>query len=116
MVGDTYTQVDSGLSPGQSIVLVDWPKRFLPRTNTTNLCSNLGGGGGAGGFFGGAAGHPRWRRRFPDPEHWWRRWRRAERLRRITHFPNRRTNREMARVVDELTIGLGSVTNRCHRP
>jgi HlyD family secretion protein len=53
MVGDTYTQVDSGLSPGQSVVLVDYAEAVPSSNNNTNLGSVLGGGSGAGGFFGG---------------------------------------------------------------
>jgi hypothetical protein len=59
MVGDTYTRVDSGLSPGQSVVLVDYAEA-VPSSNTnTNLGNVLGGGGGGffpggGGFFPGA--------------------------------------------------------------
>jgi HlyD family secretion protein len=56
MVGDSYTQVDSGLSPGQSVVLVDYAQAVPSSNNNTNLGSVLGGAGGAGGFFG----------RFPD--------------------------------------------------
>jgi trimeric autotransporter adhesin len=53
MVGNTYTQVKSGLTPGQSVVLADYAEA-VPSSNTnTNLGSFLGGGGGAGGFFGG---------------------------------------------------------------
>jgi HlyD family secretion protein len=55
MVGDVYTQVDSGLSPGQSVVLVDYAEP-VPSSNTnttTGLGGLLGGGGGGGGFFGG---------------------------------------------------------------
>lgn len=56
MVGDTYTQVKSGLTPGQSVVLADYAEA-VPSSNTnTNLGSFLGGGGGAGGFFGGGGG------------------------------------------------------------
>ena len=55
MVGDTYTQVDSGLSPGQSVVLVDYAEAVPSSNNNTNLGSVLGGGGG---FFGGAGGFP----------------------------------------------------------
>jgi multidrug efflux pump subunit AcrA (membrane-fusion protein) len=58
MVGDTYTQVDSGLSPGQSVVLVDYAEAVPSSNNNTNLGSVLGGGGGAGGFFGGTGGFP----------------------------------------------------------
>ena len=54
MVGDTYTQVDSGLSPGESVVLADYAEPVpSSNTNTTLLGSLLGGGGGGGGFFGG---------------------------------------------------------------
>ncbi len=56
MVGNTYTQVKSGLTPGQSVVLADYAEA-VPSSNTnTNLGSFLGGGGGAGGFFGGGGG------------------------------------------------------------
>jgi trimeric autotransporter adhesin len=56
MVGDTYTQVLSGLTPGQSVVLANYAEA-VPSSNTnTNLGSFLGGGGGAGGFFGGGGG------------------------------------------------------------
>ena len=56
MVGNTYTQVDSGLSPGQSIVLADYAEAVpSSSSDTTNLGNLLGGGGGAGGFFGGGA-------------------------------------------------------------
>ncbi len=53
MVGDVYTQVDSGLSAGQSVVLVDYAEP-VPSSNT-NATGGLGGflGGGAGGFPGG---------------------------------------------------------------
>ncbi len=67
MVGDTYTQVLSGLAPGQSVVLVDYAEA-VPSSNsntTSNLGSFLGGGGGGafrapifgggGGGFGGGA-------------------------------------------------------------
>jgi multidrug efflux pump subunit AcrA (membrane-fusion protein) len=54
MVGDTYTQVTSGLTPGQSVVLADYAEAVpSSNTNTNNLGNILGGGGGAGGFFGG---------------------------------------------------------------
>ena len=53
MVGQTYTQVLSGLTPGQSVVLVDYAEA-VPSSNTnTNLGSFLGGGGGGFGGFGG---------------------------------------------------------------
>jgi len=53
MVGDTYTQVLSGLAPGQSVVLVDYAE-IVPSSNS-NTTSNLGSflGGGGGGFGGG---------------------------------------------------------------
>ncbi|HWF15625.1 MAG TPA: efflux RND transporter periplasmic adaptor subunit [Acidimicrobiales bacterium] len=53
MVGDVYTEVDSGLSAGQSVVLVDYAEP-VPSSNT-NTTGGLGGflGGGAGGFPGG---------------------------------------------------------------
>jgi len=50
MVGDTYTQVDSGLSPGQSVVLVDYAEA-VPSSNTNTSLGNVLGGGGGGGFF-----------------------------------------------------------------
>jgi HlyD family secretion protein len=54
MVGNTYTQVESGLSPGESIVLADYAQAVpSSSSDTTNLGNLLGGGGGAGGFFGG---------------------------------------------------------------
>ena len=54
MVGDTYTQVLSGLSDGQSVVLADYAEA-VPSSNT-DLTNALGGGGfgGGRGFFGGA--------------------------------------------------------------
>jgi multidrug efflux pump subunit AcrA (membrane-fusion protein) len=58
MVGDVYTQVDSGLTPGQSVVLADYAEA-VPSSNTNSvggLGNFLGGGGGAGGFFGGGGG------------------------------------------------------------
>ena len=63
MVGDTYTQVISGLSPGQSVVLADYAEA-VPSSNSdsTDLGNALGGGGGfpgGGAFFsnGGAGFH-----------------------------------------------------------
>jgi hypothetical protein len=54
MVGDVYTQVDSGLSPGQSVVLVDYAET-VPSSNTdSNGLGNFLGGGGSfpgGGVF-----------------------------------------------------------------
>jgi hypothetical protein len=67
MVGATYTQVDSGLTPGQSVVLVDYAEP-VPSSNTNSLGglgSFLGGGGGnfVGGpgafFFGHGGGGPK---------------------------------------------------------
>jgi HlyD family secretion protein len=67
MVGDTYTQVVSGLAPGQSVVLVDYAEA-VPSSNTNSLGglgSFLGGGGGnsffggRGAFFGGGGGGPK---------------------------------------------------------
>jgi trimeric autotransporter adhesin len=54
MVGDTYTQVLSGLSDGQSVVLAAYAEA-VPSSNT-DLTNALGGGGfgGGRGFFGGA--------------------------------------------------------------
>ena len=53
MVGDTYTQVLSGLSDGESVVLADYAEA-VPSSNT-DLTNALGGGGGFGGAgFGGA--------------------------------------------------------------
>ncbi len=54
MVGDTYTQVLSGLSDGQSIVLADYAEA-VPSSNT-DLTNALGGGGFGGGGFGGFGG------------------------------------------------------------
>ncbi len=62
MVGATYTQVDSGLSPGQSVVLVDYAEAVPSSNSNTNLGNVLGGGGGqffpgaGGGFPGGGSG------------------------------------------------------------
>jgi len=58
MVGDVYTQVRSGLSPGQSVVLADYAEA-VPSSNTNTVGgvgSLLGGGSGGGGFPGGAGG------------------------------------------------------------
>jgi HlyD family secretion protein len=63
MVGDTYTQVVSGLTPGQNVVLVDYAES-VPSSNTNSLGglgSFLGGGGGnnfggPGAFFFGRGG------------------------------------------------------------
>jgi trimeric autotransporter adhesin len=57
MVGSEYTQVLSGLTPGQSVVLADYAEA-VPSSNTeTNTFGGLGGlGGGGGGFGGGGFG------------------------------------------------------------
>ncbi len=57
MVGSEYTQVLSGLTPGQSVVLADYAE-VVPSSNTeTNTFGGLGGlGGGGGGFGGGGFG------------------------------------------------------------
>ena len=52
MVGDTYTQVLSGLAPGQSVVLADYSEA-VPSSNT-NTFGGLNGFNGGGGFGGGA--------------------------------------------------------------
>ncbi len=52
MVGATYTQVLSGLSPGQSVVLADYAQA-VPSSNTNTNVLGGGGGGGGGFFFGG---------------------------------------------------------------
>ena len=61
MIGDTYTQVVSGLKDGQSVILADYAEA-VPSSNT-DLTTALGGGttgfggfGGAGGFGGGGFG------------------------------------------------------------
>ncbi|HEX3333892.1 MAG TPA: efflux RND transporter periplasmic adaptor subunit [Acidimicrobiales bacterium] len=53
MIGNTYTQVLSGLTPGQSVVLVDYSEA-VPSSNS-NTTAGLGNflGGGSGGFPGG---------------------------------------------------------------
>ena len=63
MVGATYTQVLSGLSDGQSVVLADYAEA-VPSSNT-DLTNALGDGGfgGAGAFFGGGAGGQTFRAR-----------------------------------------------------
>jgi uncharacterized membrane protein len=55
MVGDTYTQVLSGLTPGQSVVLADYAEP-VPSSNTSTLGGFGGGGFGGGGFGGGGGG------------------------------------------------------------
>ena len=52
MVGDIYTQVLSGLTSGQSVVLADYSEA-VPSSNTNTL-GGLGGFSGGGGFGGGA--------------------------------------------------------------
>jgi multidrug efflux pump subunit AcrA (membrane-fusion protein) len=55
MVGDTYTQVLSGLTPGESVVLANYAAP-VPSSNTATLGGFGGlGGGGGGGFGGGGA-------------------------------------------------------------
>jgi hypothetical protein len=54
MVGDTYTQVQSGLTLGQSVVLADYALA-VPSSNTDTF-GGLGGGFGGGGFGGGGFG------------------------------------------------------------
>jgi trimeric autotransporter adhesin len=56
MVGEIYTQVLSGLTPGQSVVLADYAEP-VPSSNTDTFGGGLGGFSGAGGFggFGGGA-------------------------------------------------------------
>ncbi len=58
MVGDEYTQVLSGLTPGESVVLADYAES-VP-SSSTNTFGGVGGllGGGGGGFFGGGGGFP----------------------------------------------------------
>jgi multidrug efflux pump subunit AcrA (membrane-fusion protein) len=57
MVGDEYTQVLSGLSPGQSVVLADFSQAVpSTSTNTDEFGGGLGGLGGGGGFLGGGGG------------------------------------------------------------
>ena len=62
MVGHEYTQVFSGLAPGQSVVLADYAEPVpSSNTNTNTFGGGLGGlsggagFGGAGGFGGGGA-------------------------------------------------------------
>ena len=54
MVGDVYTQVLSGLTPGESVVLADYAAP-VPSSNTATLggFGGFGGGGFGGGGFGG---------------------------------------------------------------
>ncbi len=56
MVGDTYTQVLSGLTPGQNVVLADYALP-VPSSNTSTFggFGGFGGGGFGGGGFGGGA-------------------------------------------------------------
>jgi RND family efflux transporter MFP subunit len=62
MVGDAYAQVISGLSPGQSVVLVNYAEP-VPSSNTNtlggvgNLLGGGNGGGGGGAFFGPGGPH-----------------------------------------------------------
>jgi HlyD family secretion protein len=55
MVGSTYTQVLSGLSPGQSVVLANLAEP-VPSSNSATLGGGFGGLGGGGGFGGGGFG------------------------------------------------------------
>ena len=54
MVGDVYTQVLSGLTPGETVVLADYAEP-VPSSNTATL-GGFGGLGGGGGFGGGGFG------------------------------------------------------------
>ena len=74
MVGDTYTQVLSGLTLGQSVVLADYSLP-VPSSNT-----NTFGGFGGGGF----GGWLRRRGRLPHPAHRGRRRRAPAALRRLS--------------------------------
>ncbi len=57
MVGDTYTQVLSGLTPGQSVVLADYAEPVpSSNTNTFGGFGGLLGGGSAAAVFGGGGG------------------------------------------------------------
>ncbi len=51
VIGYTYTQVNSGLSEGDSVVLADYSEA-VPSSNTTTV-GGFGGGFGGGGFGGG---------------------------------------------------------------
>jgi hypothetical protein len=54
MVGDVYTQVLSGLTPGDSVVLVDYSEDVpSSNTNTTGGLNRILAGGSGGGFAGG---------------------------------------------------------------
>ncbi len=57
MVGNEYTQVLSGLTPGQSVVLADYSEA-VPSSSTSSNTTGLGNllGGGGSGFPGGGAG------------------------------------------------------------
>ena len=55
MVGDAYTQVLSGLTPGESVVLADYAEP-VPSSNTATLGGIGGLSGGGGGFGGGGFG------------------------------------------------------------
>jgi trimeric autotransporter adhesin len=59
MVGNEYTQVLSGLTPGQSVVLADYAEAVpSSSTNTVGGVGGLLGGGGGGTFFSRAGGFP----------------------------------------------------------
>jgi multidrug efflux pump subunit AcrA (membrane-fusion protein) len=53
MIGNEYTQVLSGLSPGQSVVLADYSEAVPSTSTNTTRFGGLGGLGGGGGVFGG---------------------------------------------------------------
>ena len=112
MVGDTYTQVFSGLSAGESVVLADYAEP-VPSSNTdsTNLGTALGGGGGLGrrrrrSFL----RRCRRRRGVPDPtEH----GRRRRRLRRLT--PSDRRRRRLSLAGRRVTTPVGASHYGVHR-
>jgi trimeric autotransporter adhesin len=59
MIGNEFTQVISGLTPGQSVVLADYAEAVPSSSANENEVLGGGGGffgGGGGGFFGGAGG------------------------------------------------------------
>jgi HlyD family secretion protein len=53
MIGNEYTQVLSGLSSGQSVVLADYSEAVPSTSTNTTRFGGLGGLGGGGGVFGG---------------------------------------------------------------
>jgi hypothetical protein len=108
-----------GHSPGQSVVLVDDAEAVPSSNNNMNLGGNLGGGGASAASSVARVASPvaaalsGSRTLVEEVEDVQGRLSGSD---GPPHFPDRRTNREMARVIAELTIGLGSVHNRCHRP